>query len=131
MDRVITGLPLDFLFVVATSSYQIEGTRHGGCGPSHWDDFAAQPGRVSDGTDGALACDHYHRFAGDLDLVSDGGFSAYRFSFSWPRPPLFRGRLQHRGLAQLQCVALRIHRRLHVLHLAKKVLPGRGMPKYL
>ena len=85
MDRVIAGLPLDFLFGVATSSYQIEGPRHGGCGPSHWDDFAAQPGRVSDGTDGALACDHYHRFAGDLDLVSDGGFSAYRFSFSWPR----------------------------------------------
>ena len=84
-DRVIACLPQDFLFGVATSSYQIEGTRHGGCGPSHWDDFAALPGRVSDGADGALACDHYHRFASDLDLVSDGGFGAYRFSFSWPR----------------------------------------------
>ncbi len=85
MDRIIAGLPQDFLFGVATSSYQIEGTNHGGCGPSHWDDFAAEPGRVSDGSDGATACDHYHRFAEDLDLVRDGGFGAYRFSFSWPR----------------------------------------------
>lgn len=85
MERVIAGLPQDFLFGVATSSYQIEGTRHGGCGLSHWDDFAAEAGRVSDGTDGSLACDHYHRFAEDLDLVGDGGFGAYRFSFSWPR----------------------------------------------
>ena len=85
MDRIIAGLPQDFLFGVATSSYQIEGTNHGGCGPSHWDDFAVEPGRVSDGSDGATACDHYHRFAEDLDLVRDGGFGAYRFSFSWPR----------------------------------------------
>ena len=85
MDRIIASLPQDFLFGVATSSYQIEGTNHGGCGPSHWDDFAAEPGRVSDGSDGATACDHYHRFAEDLDLVRDGGFGAYRFSFSWPR----------------------------------------------
>ena len=85
MGRVIAGLPQDFLFGVATSSYQIEGTSHGGCGPSHWDDFAAEPGRVSDGSNGSIACDHYHRFAEDLDLVGEGGFGAYRFSFSWPR----------------------------------------------
>ena len=81
----ISRLPTDFLFGVATSSYQIEGTSFGGCGPSHWDDFARQPGRVSDGADGAVACDHYHRFAEDLELVAKGGFGAYRFSFSWPR----------------------------------------------
>ena len=85
LRSAISKLPADFLFGVATSSYQIEGTGFGGCGPSHWDDFAGQPGRVSDGTDGAVACDHYHRFAEDLDLVADGGFGAYRFSFSWPR----------------------------------------------
>ncbi|MEC7238155.1 MAG: GH1 family beta-glucosidase, partial [Pseudomonadota bacterium] len=73
------------VFGGATSSYQIAGTRLGGGGPSHWDDFAAEAGRISDGSDGALACDHYHRFAEDLDLVRDGGFGAYRFSFSWPR----------------------------------------------
>ena len=76
LRSAISKLPADFLFGMATSSYQIEGTGFGGCGPSHWDDFAGQPGRVSDGTDGAVACDHYHRFAEDLDLVADGGFGA-------------------------------------------------------
>lgn len=85
LKSTISSLPPDFLFGVATSSYQIEGTGFGGCGPSHWDDFASKPGHVSDGSDGSVACDHYHRFAEDLDLVRDGGFGAYRFSFSWPR----------------------------------------------
>jgi beta-glucosidase len=85
LEPAISRLPANFLFGVATSSYQIEGVDFGGCGPSHWDDFAAEAGRISDGSDGAQACDHYHRFAEDLDLVRDGGFGAYRFSFSWPR----------------------------------------------
>ncbi|MEC7212242.1 MAG: family 1 glycosylhydrolase, partial [Pseudomonadota bacterium] len=65
--------------------YQIEGTAYGGCGPSHWDSFARRPGAISDGSDGAAACDHYHRYEEDLDLVAGGGLGAYRFSFSWPR----------------------------------------------
>ena len=77
--------PSDFSFGVATSSYQIEGTDFGGCGRSHWDDFADQPGRVFDGQNGQIACDHYHRWPEDLDLVAEAGFDAYRFSFSWPR----------------------------------------------
>ena len=85
LAQIIAGFPRDFLFGVATSSYQIEGTGAGGCGRSHWDSFARQPGAISDGTDGTVACDHYHRFAEDLDLVADGGFGGYRFSFSWPR----------------------------------------------
>ena len=47
LRSAISKLPADFLFGVATSSYQIEGTGFGGCGPSHWDDFAGQPGRVT------------------------------------------------------------------------------------
>ena len=82
---IVGRLPDDFLFGVATSSYQIEGSSFGGCGPSHWDDFAAEPGRVANGENGAIACDHYHRYEEDLDLVRDGGFGAYRFSFSWAR----------------------------------------------
>ena len=82
---VIRQFAPDFLFGVATASYQIEGRAFGGCGRSHWDDFAAQPGRVFEGHDGAIACDHYHHFDSDLALIQDGGFGAYRFSFSWPR----------------------------------------------
>lgn len=82
---LIARFPADFTFGVATSSYQIEGTRFGGCGRSHWDDFAQQPDRTFLNQNGDVACDHYHRWAEDLDLVSNAGFQAYRFSFSWPR----------------------------------------------
>lgn len=85
LDKVIKQLPADTTFGVATSSYQIEGSGFGGCGRSHWDDFADQPGRTFAGHNGAVACDHYHLWADDLDLVSAAGFDAYRFSFSWPR----------------------------------------------
>ena len=74
----------EFVFGVATSAYQIEGSKFGGCGESIWDHFAKNGGTVN-GADGALACDHFHRFEEDLDLLVDAGFSAYRFSFSWSR----------------------------------------------
>ncbi len=81
----LRSFPSDFTFGVATASYQIEGSSFGGCGPSHWDDFAKVPGAVFGGHDGSVACDHYHLFEQDLDLIKEGGFDAYRFSFSWPR----------------------------------------------
>ena len=85
LDTNIQRLPKDFLFGVATSSYQIEGSDFGNCGLSHWDEFAKQSGRVFNNDDGSIACDHYHLWESDLDLVRDAGFKAYRFSFSWPR----------------------------------------------
>ena len=85
LDTHIQRLPNDFLFGVATSSYQIEGSYFGNCGLSHWDEFAKEPGRVFNNDDGSIACDHYHLWESDLDLVRDAGFKAYRFSFSWPR----------------------------------------------
>ena len=85
LDTHIQRLPKDFLFGVATSSYQIEGSDFGNCGLSHWDEFAKQSGRVFNNDDGSIACDHYHLWESDLDLVRDAGFKAYRFSFSWPR----------------------------------------------
>jgi len=83
LDTHIQRLPKDFLFGVATSSYQIEGSDFGNCGLSHWDEFAKQSGRVFNNDDGSIACDHYHLWESDLDLVRDAGFKAYRFSFSW------------------------------------------------
>ncbi|MGR3571656.1 GH1 family beta-glucosidase [Brevirhabdus sp.] len=77
--------PADFLFGAATSAYQIEGHAFGGAGPCQWDSFAATPGNVVRGEDGARACDHYHRYPEDLDLVKEGGFDCYRFSTSWAR----------------------------------------------
>lgn len=77
--------PNGFLFGTATAAYQIEGSRFGGCGASHWDTFAATPGNVANADDGSVACDHFHHYREDLDLVKAGGFDAYRFSTSWAR----------------------------------------------
>ncbi len=77
--------PEGFVFGAATAAYQIEGSGFGGCGPSHWDTFAATPGNVKRAEGGAVACDHYHRWPEDLDLVRAAGFDAYRFSANWAR----------------------------------------------
>jgi beta-glucosidase len=77
--------PPGFVFGAATAAYQIEGSGTGGCGPCHWDSFAATPGNVVRAEDGARACDHYHRWPEDLDLLRAGNFDAYRFSTSWAR----------------------------------------------
>ncbi|MBQ9336785.1 MAG: family 1 glycosylhydrolase, partial [Lentisphaeria bacterium] len=61
----------DFIWGTATSSYQIEGAiREGGRGESIWDVFCREPGRIKDGSDGSVACDHYHRFHEDVELIA-------------------------------------------------------------
>ncbi|KAJ55404.1 beta-glucosidase [Actibacterium mucosum KCTC 23349] len=85
MEFTRADFPKDFLFGAATSSYQIEGHAHGGAGPTHWDTFAATPGNVVRAEDGARACDHYHRWPEDLDLMAKANFDVYRFSTSWAR----------------------------------------------
>ncbi|MEO1461358.1 MAG: GH1 family beta-glucosidase [Pseudomonadota bacterium] len=77
--------PNDFIFGTATSAYQIEGHSFGGAGTTHWDSFAATPGNVVRGENGTVACDHFHRWEADLDLVAAAGIDAYRFSTSWAR----------------------------------------------
>ena len=73
-------------FGVATAAYQIEGaSTEDGRGPSVWDTFAAKPGATRDGRDGSVACDSYHRFEEDLDLVAGMNAGWYRFSVAWPR----------------------------------------------
>ncbi len=73
--------PDGFLWGVATSAFQIEGSLDAdGRGPSIWDDFAAESGET-----GAAACDHYRRWRDDLDLLPQLGVNAYRFSLAWPR----------------------------------------------
>jgi beta-glucosidase len=96
-----TAFPPDFVWGVATSSFQIEGAaREGGKGPSIWDRFCEQPGTIADGSNGDRACEHYHRLEADLDLIAALGVDAYRFSVSWPRvQPLGFGDWNETGLA--------------------------------
>ncbi|MDQ4035317.1 MAG: GH1 family beta-glucosidase [Chloroflexota bacterium] len=92
--------PPDFAWGTATSSYQIEGAvDEDGRGRSIWDTFSHTPGRVADGATGDVACDHYHRWADDVDLIGSYGLNAYRFSIAWPRiQPDGRGAANQRGL---------------------------------
>lgn len=90
----------DFVWGIATSSYQIEGAAHtGGKGLGNWDAFAARPGAIYEGHRGDLGCDHHGRLEEDLDLIAGLGVNAYRFSVSWPRVmPEARGTISHEGL---------------------------------
>ncbi|WP_029351143.1 GH1 family beta-glucosidase [Bosea sp. 117] len=85
-EAELPKLPRGFVWGASTSSYQIEGAvAADGRAPSVWDGFCRQPGRIADGTNGDVACDHYNRYREDVDLLADGGFGAYRFSIAWPR----------------------------------------------
>ncbi len=92
--------PSDFTWGVATSAFQIEGAaREDGRGDSIWDVFCRRPGAIADASDGVVACDHYHLWQGDLDIVARLGVNAYRFSVSWPRvQPQGRGAWNPKGL---------------------------------
>src|ERR1700735_4989184 len=92
--------PDSFLWGVSTASYQVEGAaREGGRGPSIWDTFSHTPGKIRRGDTGDIACDAYHRLDSDLDLMSELGIRAYRFSVAWPRvQPAGSGPVNAEGL---------------------------------
>jgi beta-glucosidase len=95
------NFPNNFVWGTATSAYQIEGAAaEDGRGPSIWDTFSHTPGKTINGDHGDVACNHYHRYADDLDLVAKMGLNAYRFSIAWPRvQPLGEGAWNEKGLA--------------------------------
>ena len=69
--------PSSFLWGASTSAYQVEGAaREDGRGPSIWDTRCQIPGKVADGSSGDVACDHYHRYAGDIGLAAYFDLSA-------------------------------------------------------
>ncbi|MFC9479585.1 GH1 family beta-glucosidase [Streptomyces griseus] len=96
----VRGLPADFRWGVATSSYQIEGAAaEDGRTPSIWDTFCRVPGAVEGGEHGDVACDHYHRMPEDVELIAGLGVDTYRFSLAWPRiQPGGRGPANEKGL---------------------------------
>jgi beta-glucosidase len=90
----------DFLLGVATAAYQIEGAvDEDGRLPSIWDTFSATPGKVLHGDTGAVACDHYHRWRDDVELIASLGVEAYRLSIAWPRVMDAAGRPNETGIA--------------------------------
>jgi beta-glucosidase len=92
--------PAGFVWGAATAAAQIEGAaRADGKGESIWDRFATLPGKIKGGDTPELACDQYHRYEADADLMRELGIRHYRLSIAWPRVfPDGTGPLNARGL---------------------------------
>lgn len=94
------NFPDGFIWGAATSSYQIEGAwNEDGKGESVWDAICHASKKIKNGDTGDIACDHYHRYKEDVQLMKEMGLNAYRFSISWPRIfPTGRGKINHKGI---------------------------------
>ena len=92
--------PKGFLFGTATAAYQIEGGWNAdGKGLSTWDVFTHKPGKILNGDTGDTACNTYHDFQTDIDILSEMEFNAYRFSIAWSRVlPQGKGQVNQKGL---------------------------------
>lgn len=85
MAHKILSFPPDFMWGTATASYQIEGAANEDRQPSIWDRFSDTPGKTANGETGLNACDHYHRYREDVQLIKKLNTKYYRFSIAWPR----------------------------------------------
>lgn len=89
----------DFIFGVATSSYQIEGAfNEDGKTPSIWDTFSSIEGNVLNNDNGKVACDHYHRYKEDVAIIKDLGADCYRLSIAWSRIFPQQGKYNPKGM---------------------------------
>jgi beta-glucosidase len=80
------AFPAGFRWGTATAAYQIEGAVHeDGCGETNWDVFSHTPGRVANGDTGDVACDSYHLYPTDIQLMRNLGVTVYRMSIAWSR----------------------------------------------
>ncbi|PKH86675.1 GH1 family beta-glucosidase [Colwellia sp. Bg11-28] len=91
-------LSKDFVYGVATASFQIEGGKASRL-PCIWDTFCDTPNTIADGSNGEMACDHFNRWQDDIELIDSIGVDAYRLSISWPRVITESGELNQEGVA--------------------------------
>jgi beta-glucosidase len=85
--------PEGFLWGTATAAHQVEG---GNVNNDHWEmEHAEHSPFVEPSGD---ACDSYHRWEEDLDLVAGAGLDTYRFSLEWSRIEPEEGEFSRAGL---------------------------------
>lgn len=92
--------PTSFVWGAATAAPQIEGAATSdGKGPSVWDKFCREPGKVFNGDTLDVACEHYTRYKEDFAMMAGMGLKNYRFSMAWPRiVPTGRGEINSKGI---------------------------------
>ncbi|VDO44878.1 unnamed protein product [Haemonchus placei] len=82
----MTEFPKNFIWAIATASYQVEGANdEDGRGLSIWDVIRRQPGRIADDSPPELSCEHYHHYKEDVQLIKDLQVTHYRLSICWSR----------------------------------------------
>jgi beta-glucosidase len=80
------AFPKNFWWGTATAAYQIEGAwNEDGKGESIWDRFSHTPNKIKNGDTGDVACDHYHRYREDVNIMRALQMKSYRFSIAWTR----------------------------------------------
>lgn len=98
-SKKLKNFEKDFILGTATSSYQVEGaTAEDNRSPSIWDEFCKIHGKIYKGHTGDIACDHYHRYKEDIEIMKEIGTNAYRFSIAWPRIFPEKGRYNPKGM---------------------------------
>jgi beta-glucosidase len=90
----------DFKWGVATAAYQIEGAHLlDGKGLSIWDEFTSKKGKIKNGENGNIACDFYHSYQSDLQLLKSLNMDVFRFSAAWSRIlPEGTGKINQKGI---------------------------------
>ena len=96
-----------FVWGVASSSYQVEGTDpEDGRGKTVWDAFTEQ-GRIFQNQNAYTSCDHMHHYKDDYALMKNLGIKAYRFSLNWARIlPEGTGRVNEKAIAMYRDMIL-------------------------
>lgn len=87
-----TSFPSDFLWGAATAPHQIEGSNTNS-------DFWVNEGRVPGMERSGDACDSYHRYREDMQLLADAGCNSYRFGIEWARVEPVEGLISRAQLA--------------------------------
>ncbi len=81
-----------------------------------WDRFSHIPGKIVNNDTGDVATDHFHRYASDVELMSQLGLQSYRFSVAW-------GRILPEGTGRVNAAGLAFYDKLIDALLAKNIAP--------
>ena len=92
--------PENFMWGASAASFQIEGAwNEDGKGENIWDRFSHIPGNVENFDNGDVACDYYHRYSTDNNIMKELGLHTQRMSISWARIlPDGIGQINQKGL---------------------------------